>query len=441
MSEIGHASNLRRQLPARPRLRRRACKPCVHAGTERQESRFDHRSRDATRVVQGGRVDARSRALAALCATEIVSWGVLYYAFPVLVGTISADTGWSVGAATGAFSVGALVSAVAGIVVGRLIDRRGPRLVMTAGSVIGVLAVVAIASAPTLPLFYAAWAVAGLAQSATFYPPAFAALTGWYGEERVRALTTLTLVAGFSSTVFAPLTAALVGPLGWRDTFLVLAVVLAVVTVPLHWLLLTPPWRPREEADGRRTDAEHARTVLRSPRFIGVTVVMTVGAFGLYATTINLVPLLEGRGLGLGVAALALGLTGAGQVLGRLGFVPLVRRTGPRTRIALVLTLGGVGVVALALVPGPAPLLIALAIVAGAGRGLHTLLQASTVAERWGTRAFGRINGVFSAPVTLAVALAPAGGVAVAGLTGSFPAAFLVLGLATLLAAVVGLVV
>ncbi|WP_433029940.1 MFS transporter [Actinomycetospora sp. CA-053990] len=390
-------------------------------------------------------MDARSRALGALCATEIVSWGVLYYAFPVLVGTISADTGWSIGAATGAFSVGALVSAGAGIVVGRLIDRRGPRLVMTTGSVIGVLATLAIATAPSLPLFYAAWAVAGLAQAATFYPPAFAAITGWYGEQRVRALTTLTLVAGFSSTVFAPLTAALVGPLGWRGTFVVLAGILAVVTVPLHALLLTPSWRPRDHADGEtdgpQTDAEHARAVLRSPRFVAVTVVMTAGAFGLYATTINLVPLLEGRGLDLGLAALALGLTGAGQVLGRLGFVPLVRRTGPRARIAMVFTLGGVGVVALALVPGPAPLLIALAVVAGAGRGLHTLLQASTVADRWGTRAFGRVNGVFSAPVTLAVALAPAGGVAVAGLTGGFPAMFLVLGLATLLAAVVGLVV
>jgi MFS family permease len=391
-------------------------------------------------VVQGADVDARTRALAALCVTEIVSWGVLYYAFPVLVVAISADTGWSVGAATGAFSLGALVSAAAGIVVGRLIDRHGPRMVMTTGSVVGVLATLAIAAAPTLPLFYAAWALAGVAQAATFYPPAFAALTGWYGDDRVRKLTTLTLVAGFSSTVFAPLTAALLGPLGWRATFLVLAGVLAVVTVPLHALLLTPPWRHREAAPDPAGDADHARAVLRSPRFVVVTAVLTVGAFGLYATTINLIPLLVGRGLDLGTAALALGLTGAGQVLGRLTFVPLVRASTPRVRVAVVLLLGSAGVVALAVVPGPAALLVALAVVAGAGRGLHTLLQASTVADRWGTRAFGRINGVFSAPVTLAVALAPAGGVAVASVVGGFPAAFLVLGLTTVLAALVGLV-
>ncbi len=385
-------------------------------------------------IGEGDRVDRRGRALAALCVTEIVSWGVLYYAFPVLVGSLSAETGWSVAAATGAFSLGALVSAGAGVPVGRLIDRHGPRGVMTAGSVLGVLGAVAVALAPSLPLFYAAWALAGLAQAATFYPPAFAALTGWYGDDRTRALTTLTLVAGFSSTVFAPLTAALVQPLGWRATYLVLAAVLAVVTVPLHALALTPPW-PERPAGTESEDAAHAGQVLRSRRFLGLAVVMTAAGFGLYASTINLVPLLTGRGVGLGIAALALGLTGAGQVLGRLFFAPLSRRTRPATRTAGVIALGAAGVLALAVLPGPVWLLCAMAVVAGAGRGLHTLLQASAVADRWGTRAFGRINGVFSAPLTLAVALAPAGGVLVAGAVGGFPAAFAVLGGVALVAA------
>lgn len=365
--------------------------------------------------------------------TEIVSWGVLYYAFPVLVGPLSAETGWSVAAATGAFSLGALVSAGAGIVVGRLIDRHGPRWVMTAGSVLGALAVVAIALAPNLPWFYAAWAVAGLAQAATFYPPAFAALTGWYQDERVRPLTTLTLVAGFSSTVFAPLTAVLVGPLDWRGTYLVLAVVLAVITVPLHALALRPPW-PSPVAEDRHDDA-HAREVVRSARFVGLTLVMTAAGFGLYASTINLVPLLTGRGVDLGLAAVALGLTGAGQVLGRLFYGPLTRRTRPATRTVGVFLLGATGVLALAVLPGPVWLLCAMAVVAGAGRGLHTLLQASAVSDRWGTRAFGRVNGVFSAPLTLSVALAPAGGVLVAGAVGGFPLAFAVLGVLTLVAA------
>ena len=81
-------------------------------------------------------MDARSRALAALCATEIVSWGVLYYAFPVLAPSISADTGWPVAAVTAAFSAGLVVSGLVGIASGRLLDRIGPRPVMTAGSIL-----------------------------------------------------------------------------------------------------------------------------------------------------------------------------------------------------------------------------------------------------------------------------------------------------------------
>ena len=156
------------------------------------------------------------RVLVVLCVTEIVSWGVLYYAFPVLAPTIAADTGWSIAAMTAAFSTGLVVSALVGIPVGRWLDRIGPRPVMTTGSVLAVPAVVGIAAAPTLPWFFAAWVLAGVAMAGTLYPPAFAALTRWWGPRRVTALTALTLLAGLASTIFAPLTAALLAHLRWR---------------------------------------------------------------------------------------------------------------------------------------------------------------------------------------------------------------------------------
>lgn len=386
--------------------------------------------------------DARGRALGALCVTEIVSWGTLYYAFPVLLGPITVETGWSATATVGAFSTGAIVSAVTGIAVGRLIDARGPRPVMTTGSALGVVALLAVAAAPSLPWFYLAWALAGLAQAATFYPPAFAAITGWYGERRLRPLTTVTLVAGFASTVFAPVTAALAGHLTWRGSYVVLAVVLGVVTIPLHLLLLTPPWR-RSGSWGSSgpsaEEVEHARSVVRSARFVLLAVVMTAAGFGLYAATINLVPLLVARGASLSTAAVGLGLVGVGQVTGRLLFGPLSRRTSPGGRVSVVVVVGGICVVVLGLLPGPVGLLVAVAVAAGAARGLHTLLQASVVSDRWGTASFGRINGVFSAPTTVAVALAPAGGVVLAGLVGGFGAAFVVLGVLAVVAGVAAL--
>lgn len=381
------------------------------------------------------------RALAALCVTQIVSWGVLYYAFPVMVVQVAEDTGWGTGLAMAAFSVGAVVNALAGVVVGPLLDRLGPRLVMSAGSVAGALGVVAVASAPTLPWFFAAWVVVGLGQAGTLYPPAFVALTRWFGPaRRVRALTVVTIAGGLASTVFAPVTAVLTERLGWRPALLALAAVALVVTLPLHAGLLTPPWRPGvARARGQGTTAEeraHARAVVRSRAFVLLTAGLALGAFGLYAATVNLVPLLTGRGLSTQLAAWGLGLVGAGQVLGRLGYGWLSRHTSVRVRTAGLLAGGGAVVAVLGLLPGPAGLLLALAVLAGALRGALTLVQATAVAERWGTTAFGRVNGIFGAPVMALIALAPGGGALLAGALGGFPESYLLLGAGAVVAGV-----
>ena len=161
--------------------------------------------------------------LAALCITQTTGWGVLYYALIAAVRPISEDTGWDPALVTGAFSAGLLVSAAAGISVGRILDRTGPRTLMIGGSLVGMLALVMVATAPNLPVFFAAWLVAGTAQAAVLYQPAFTVISRWYGPARVRPLTVLTLVAGFASTIFAPLTAALTSAFGWRGAFIILA--------------------------------------------------------------------------------------------------------------------------------------------------------------------------------------------------------------------------
>jgi MFS family permease len=373
----------------------------------------------------------------ALCVTEIVSWGVLYYAFPVALSSITADTGWSATATTAAFSAGLVVSALVGIPVGRWLDRAGPRWVMTSGSLLAVPSAVAIGLAPSLAWFVLAWLVAGVAMAAIFYQAAFAAVTRWYGPARVRALTTLTLVAGLSSTIFAPLTSLLLHHLSWRGTYLVLAGVLAVVTIPLHALVLTPPWTPVQGHDKPGDGAPASvRSIVRSPGFLLLSGALTGTAFGLYAASLTLIPLLTARGMTASLAATTLGLLGAGQLLGRLGYAPLTARTTPTARTVAIVATSALAIGLLAAVPGPLPLLIGLAMFAGAVRGAGTLLQATVVADRWGSARYGALSGWFAAPITGAAALAPWGGTALAEAAGSYPLMFA--GLAVLVAAAAG---
>ena len=111
----------------------------------------------------------------------------------MLLPTIGERTGWSHAAITAGFSASQIVAGLVGIPVGRLLDRHGPRAIMTTGSIVAVLALVALATAESLAWFTAAWLLAGVAMAGIFYAPAFAALTRWYGPRRVSALTVLTL--------------------------------------------------------------------------------------------------------------------------------------------------------------------------------------------------------------------------------------------------------
>ncbi|MCZ4560768.1 MFS transporter [Rhodococcus sp. IEGM 1401] len=374
----------------------------------------------------------RRRILSVLCVTEITSWGILYYAFPVLSPAISADTGWSTTSIVAAFSISQFVAALVGVPVGRILDRRGPRWVMSAGSILAIPALVLIATSPTLPLFFLGWFVAGIAMGAVLYPPAFAALTRWWGTDRVRALMILTLAAGLASTVFAPLTAILSSHSDWRRTYLVLAVVLLVVTVPAHSIGLRGQWPSTGESAHARAVPTAAQTV-RSRPFVMLTAAMSVTGFVAFAGIFNLVPLLIEHGADTALAATALGLGGAGQVLGRIGYLPLQRFAGTRTRTVGIIAATALSTILLG-VASSVVALIAVAIGAGLARGLFTLVQATAITDRWGPSQYGHLSGIMSAPIVIAMASAPWAGAVLAEWTGSYSGAYVILGLLALTA-------
>lgn len=385
-----------------------------------------------------GTLPARPRAvLPVLCATQIISWGVLYYAFPVLLTDITADTGWSATEVTAVFSTALLVSAAVGIPVGRVLDARGPRTVMTAGSVVATVSLLLVAAAPNLVAFTAGWLAVGTAMAATLYQPAFAAVTRWWGEARIKALTIVTLAGGLASTVFAPLTAALASVLDWRATYAALALVLAV-TIPAHALALNAPWPPATQPTAKSPVLD-TRPVARSRPFLLLAGAMTLSGFTVFSVVIGLVPLMTEHGATAQTAAWALGLSGAGQTLGRALYLPLARRTGVTARTAILIVSGGATTAALGLVTGPLWFLVALSIAAGMVRGNITLLQATMVTDRWGTAHYGKLSALLTFPVTAVTATTPFATAALSRPLGGYANLFLALGLLSLLATVLGL--
>jgi MFS family permease len=317
-----------------------------------------------------------------LALTETVSWGVLYYAFSVFLVPMGEELGWSSAALTGAYSLALLLSGLAAPFVGRWLDRRGPRALMTTGSALGVLLVLAWSRVDGLPAFYLVWAGIGLAMAATLYEPAFATVTTWFERERSRALLAVTVAAGFASTIFLPLSGWLVETLGWRDALVALAVVLAVLTIPPHALLL----RRRPEDLGLRPDGvPHAgatdrppigpirqgvalREALRDRTFWWLATAFALETFATVAVAVHLIPYLTERGDGARFAAAATGLIGAAQVAARILATLVGSRVSAVALTGMVFALQAVAVTVLMAWQTTAGVLAAVLLL-GAGRG------------------------------------------------------------------------
>lgn len=366
---------------------------------------------------------SQRRVLVTLCLTQITGWGVLFYAFPVLQGGVVGSTGWSAPHVAFAFTAGQLTAALGGVAVGRVLDRRGPRVVMTAGSVLAVGALVMISTAPDVLTFTLSWVAAGAAMAATLYGPAFAAITGWFAEgRRLRALTTLTVVGGLASTVFAPLTAYLHVHLDWRETYLLLAAVLAL-TVPLHWWGLRGAW-PTPSTD--RPAQERPLGVIVTRRFLVLAASLAITGLCATAAVVNLVPLLREQGMALETAGVVLALGGVGQVVGRLAHTQLATRLSPDAQTSSVIAVLAITTALLALV-GATAFIVMVVLMAGAARGSLTLLRATAVSDRWGTRHYGQLTAALSLPVAVAGAAGPWVGAQLAAWLGGYAASFLAL--------------
>ena len=144
-----------------------------------------------------------------------------------------------------------------------------------------------------------------------------------------------------------------------------LAVVLAVLTVPAHWWGLRGHW---PEAEPTTETGRSPRTIARSGEFVTLTLAVSLTAFALFAAMTNLVPLTQEFGWSAPVAAVVLGVGGIGQVAGRFGYQQLAARTSLRTRMVLVFGLGGLTIALQAWLPGPVWLLVAVSVLSGAVR-------------------------------------------------------------------------
>lgn len=340
---------------------------------------------------------------------QILAWGSSFYLPAVLAGPVVADTGWPLTAVVAGLSLGLVIGGLVSPRLGRVIQQRGGRPVLLAGSGGIALGLTVLALAPSLPVFLGGWVIMGFGMAAGLYDAAFATLGRLYGLRARGLITALTLFGGFASTICWPLAAYAETRLGWRGTCLAFAGAQVFLVMPLYLALL-----PREKAAPAlaRPDPAAPTAVAVDPRLMILTaVVITLTAAVTAVISVHIVTLLGIRGVSA-TAAVALGaLIGPSQVAARVVEFGLGRRRHPIWTMVASGALIAIGLGGL-LVPA-VPVALAL-VLYGCGLGIFSIARGTLPLALFGADTYALVMGRLARPMMLASALSPT--IAAAGL-------------------------
>jgi MFS family permease len=357
------------------------------------------------------------RLVVVLGVTTVVSYGTTQYLFGVLVVPMQRETGWSRGAISGAYALGLVVVGLAGVPVGRLVDRHGARWLMAGGSALGGACLLALTQVHELWQLYLLWSVGlGLSMALTFYTVSFVVVANWFRRRRGAALALLTLLGGLASPVYIPTAGLLVGGLGWRATLAAMGLSQLLVALPLHALVV----RRRPEDLGLLPDGDALPADNEPPPVGGAGLGSALGRVAFWTLTtsgtlsmaagsaINAhqVPYLISRGTGPTLAATLAGGIGLASLPGRFALNTVSDRLGGQGLLVACNAAQAAGVALLALA-GSLPVLVAYVAVYGFSFGAVGPLRASVMAEHFGRRAYGSITGVQGTATWLGAAIGP----------------------------------
>ena len=354
---------------------------------------------------------SRTSVVIALGTAQTLAWGSSFYLPAMLAAPMARDLGLLPSHIYAALSMALIISALISPWAGRRIDRVGGRRVLVASSGLFALALVMLGLSQGPLTLAAAWAVVGLAMGCGLYDTAFAALVRLYGADARKAITGITLIAGFASTVGWPLSALMESLWGWRGACFGWAALHLLLGLPLNL------WLPRvmdAPAATVATSQPRAHTNLAqalSPPAVSrgrLALVATLFALmGFVSTSVatHLPTLLQTAGAPLATAVALAALAGPAQVAARLVELGFLSRFSPLLAARLAALGHPLGAACL-LALGPVGAL-PFVLLHGLGNGLLTIVRGTLPLALFGAQGYGARQGWIALPGRLLGALSP----------------------------------
>jgi predicted MFS family arabinose efflux permease len=350
------------------------------------------------------------RTILALGLTQTIGYGTLYYAYGVLAPAIAREFSVGLDWFFGAFTIGLLLGGLVAPLVGRELDRRGARFLMSIGSVLAAIGLVACALAPNMWAFSAAVIFTEAATCLVLYEAAFAGLTQIYRHEARRGITLITLIAGFASTIFWPMTQWMLVAIDWRWTLLAFATVHLLVCAPLHFAVLRHAVPTDKQATDAKSEAPEPPSLMGAERrraLIFFALAIIVSGIVTSAFPVHMLRIIENEGFSADAAALIAMVMGPAQVLARFIEVIGGHRFDPLVTGRVAFGALAASVAILLAMPASLGAAVAFAALYGAAQGLVTIARATVPLQLFGVAGYGTLMGRITGLRFLANAASP----------------------------------
>lgn len=349
--------------------------------------------------------------------TQTIAWASSYYLLAIIADPLAEAVGTTPAWIFAALSLAILVSAVAGPLAGRLVDRDGGRAVLLASNLMFAAGLSVLALVDSLVGVIAAWLVLGIAMAFGLYEAAFATITAHRPLTARRAITMITLLGGLASTIGWPLTSLFEVAWGWRGACVAWAAIHLAIALPINFLSI-PRARPAVSTGAGQADApeqlaepgpatEAARTAPKISRFAVMLVAFYFCLEWFISTgmAVHMPRLLEAQGLDHASAIAAAGLVGIAQSAARLTEYALFARVHPALLASFAASLHPLGALLLTLLAGVAAPLFT--ILHGIGNGLFTVARGTLPLTLFGASNYGLRLNLLMMPARIAQAASP----------------------------------
>lgn len=333
-----------------------------------------------------------------LGVSQIIGYGTLMYAYAILLPHMAEDLGLTLSGVFGILSLGLFFGGLMSPVAGKLVDRHGGRWVMTLGSVVAAVAVMALSRVEGSTGLFLTILVAEAAGMFVLYNVAFASVARLdLAIPPQKSISIITLFGGVASTIFWPLTLALYTALGWQTTWIVLGLTLLLTCTPIHFFALrgaetqpgSPPRSPRPnwpELTGLR----------RRQGMLWMVISFVCSGYIMGAVMALWVTNVQDLGHSAALAALAGAVIGPFKTVGRFFEMLVSRNLYPRVTYALSLGLMFSGFLVLLIGGITVPGLMIAAALYGMGDGIKTIARGTLPLALFGAKGYGARLGWIS---------------------------------------------